>query len=154
MSTHRYVVLADGERARLEGLVRKGTAKARTITRARILLLSDRSRGCRGRRAPSYTIAQIADAVQCNVATVRNIRNRYFDEGLEAALIEKPRPGASLRPKVTGEVEAHLLAIARSAAPEGHTRWTLKLLADRLVELGLVDSISRDTVHRCLKRGR
>ena len=151
MSKHRQVVLTDQQRTHLENLVRKGTEKARTITRARILLLTDRSRGG---RAPARTLAQISDVLSCSVGTVRNVRNRFFDEGIESALVEKPRPGAAMRPKVTGEIEAHLLAIAQSAPPEGRKRWTLKLLSDKLVELNLVDSISRDTVHRWLKKGR
>jgi putative transposase len=148
MSKHRYVVLTDEQRQRLNHLIRAGSEKARTLTRARILLLADRAVGI------SRTDQQIAEALQCSKGTVQNVRHRCLDEGLEASLVEKPRPGASTRPKITGEIEAQLIAAACSAAPQGRTRWTLKLLADRLVELQLVQSVSCDTVHRVLKRGR
>jgi hypothetical protein len=79
------------------------------------------------------------------------VRHRFLDEGLEAALNEKPRPGASVRPKITGEVEAHLIAAACSAPPDGHARWTLTLLADRMVELGLVESLTSNAVGQRLR---
>ena len=148
MSKHRYVSLTDEQRQHLAELTRCGSSKARTLTRARILLLADRSQGA------VRTDIQIAQALQCNKGTVQNIRHRFLDEGLEAALVEKRRPGASLRPKVTGEIEAKLIAIACSSPPEGRSRWTLRLLAARLVELELVESISPDTVNQVLKRGR
>jgi transposase len=115
------------------------------------LLLADRSKAG-GNHA--RTDQQIAEALQCGKGTVQNIRHRYLDEGLEAALAERPRPGASTRPKITGEIEAQLIAAACSAPPEGRARWTLRLLADKLVELELVESVSCDTIHRVLKRGR
>ena len=148
MSKHRSLVLSKDERQHLENLIRSGSQKARTITRARILLLSDRS------QADQRTDQQVADSLLCSMGTVRNIRSRYLEEGLEAALTEKPRPGASIRPKITGDIQAHLLALARSAPPEGRAGWTLELLADKMVELKLVESISRNTIHRHLKGGR
>jgi hypothetical protein len=151
MSKHRYVLLTDEQRQHLDNLIRSGSARARIITRARILLLADRSKAS-GNHA--RTDQQIVDALHCSKGTVQNIRHRFLDEGLEAALADKPRPGASMRPKITGEIEAQLIAAACSAPPEGRARWTLKLLADRLVELELVESVSCDTIHRVLKRGR
>lgn len=138
-----YVVtLTPEERARLREMVNKGQAKARTLTRARILLLSDT-----GKRD-----ALIADALQVHVQTVRNMRKRWATEGVEAALTERPRPGAM--PKLNGKQEAFLVALACSEPPTGREHWTMQLLADRLVELKLVDSISDETVRRVLKKTR
>jgi hypothetical protein len=160
MSKHRKIVLTDDQRKHLENLIGSGSGKARMFARARILLLSDH--GEHSARSPLKDAdvvkdADVAAAVSCSVGRVRNIRHRFLDEGLQEALREKPRPGASVRPKITGDVEAHLIATACSAPPEGQARWTLKLLAERLVELGMVESVSRDTIHRHLndpKRGR
>lgn len=128
----------DEQRQQLNNLFRSGSGKARKLTRARILLLADKSASAGNERR---TDQQIADILLCSKGTVQNVRHRFLDDGLEAALNEKPRPGASVRPKITGEVEAHLIAAACSAPPDGHARWTLTLLADRMVELGLVESL-------------
>src|SRR5438270_194856 len=120
MSKHRNIILTDVQRRYLESLVRSGSARARSINRARILLLSDRS------QSPYRTAKQVAESLLCSRRTVDAIRKRYLNEGLESALTEKPRPGASVRPKITGEVEAKLIALACSAPPEGKARWTLK----------------------------
>lgn len=146
MSKHRHVELTDEQRQQLHDLIRRGTGKARSLTRARILLLTDRSQG------EHRTDEQVASAVLCTKGTVLSIRHRFLGEGLEAALTEKPRPGASLRPKITGEVEAKLISLTCSDPPEGHARWTLQLLADRLVELQALDSISDVAVMNCLKK--
>jgi transposase len=136
-----YVVeLTEEQRAFLHDLLRKGEAKARMLTRARILLLSDEGR----------TDRAIAEVLQVNPQTVRNIRKRFAEEGLEAALQERPRPGA--RPKLDGKGEAFLVALACSEPPEGREHWTMQLLAGRLVELGMVESISDETVRRVLKK--
>jgi len=146
MGKHRQVELSEQQRAELERMMRSGKASARTLTRVRILLLSDRSQG------QQRTLAAVAEAVMCSVSTVGNVCRRFLDEGLAAALSERERPGAV--PKVTGEVEAHLTMLACSAPPAGHGRWTLRLLADRLVELGYIDSISHVTVGEVLKKTR
>jgi hypothetical protein len=146
MSKHRHVELTDEQRQQLQDLIHRGTEKARTLARARILLLTDRSQGER------RTDEQVAAAVLCTKGTVLSIRHRFLAEGLEAALTEKPRPGASLRPKITGEVEATLVALTCSDPPEGHARWTLQLLANRLVELQAVESLSDVAVMNCLKK--
>lgn len=136
-----YAVELTGEqRSRLLELVRKGEAKARMLTRARILLLS----------AEGKTDRAIAEVLQVNPQTVRNIRKRFVEEGLTAALQERPRPGA--QPKLDGRQEAFLMALACSEPPEGREHWTMQLLADRLVELGVVESISDETVRRVLKK--
>lgn len=146
MSTKHRVELSEQERARLRGLLRRGAAPARVQTRARVLLLSDRSRGKR------RTDEEVAAAVLTSVSTAKRTRWRFLQEGLEAALAEQPRPGRP--PKITGEVEAQLTVLACSQPPEGHRRWTLRLLADRLVELGYVDSISHMAVGNRLKKMR
>lgn len=139
----RYIVdLTEGERAELLALLNKGVAPARRLTRARILLLADEG----------GTDREIAAALHGHPATVERTRRRCVEGGPEAALTDKPRPGG--RPKLGGKQEAHLVALACSAPPEGRTRWTMRLLADRLVELALVDTISDETVRRTLKKTR
>jgi transposase len=146
MATRNQVKLSEKERAHLQGLLRRGAAPARVQTRARVLLLSDRS--CGERR----TDEEVAAAVLTSLSTAKRTRWRFLQEGLEAALAEKPRPGRP--PKITGEVEAKLTLLACSQAPEGHARWTLRLLAGRLVELGYVESISHMAVSNRLKKTR
>lgn len=145
MSNHKYVVkLEDQERTDLTSLIRIGTSPARTQTRARILLLLDRSQG------EKRTSQQVAEAVMVSPSTVLNVGKRYHKEGLQAALYDKPRPGA--RPKLTGEIEATLIMLACSQPPEGYSRWTLRLLADKLIEIELVDYVSHVTVGEWLKK--
>jgi transposase len=138
------VKLSADERTLLEKLIRAGSAPARTIARARILLLVDRSQG------ESRSDEDVAEAVMVHERTVYNIRRRYASSGLNAAIHEKPRPGAV--PKITGEIEAQLVVLACSDPPEGHDRWTLQMFADKLVELELVESISPVAVYRRLKK--
>lgn len=136
-----YVVkLTDEQRSYLLDLLKKGEAKARTLIRARILLLS----------AEGKTDGFIADTLKVSTPTVRNIRKRFAEEGLEAALQDRPRPGAER--KLDGKREAFLIALACSQPPEGREHWTMQLLADRLVELEIVESISDETVRRTLKK--
>lgn len=144
MPTRHHVKLSEKERTQLRGLLRRGAAPARVQTRARVLLLSDRSQGKR------RTDEEVAAAALTSVSTTKRTRWRFLQEGLEAALAEKPRPGRP--PKITGEVEARLTVLACSQPPAGHARWTLRLLADRLVELGYVQSISHMAVGNRLKK--
>ena len=143
MSKKQDVYLTVERRTKLEEMIHKGESTAREQTRVRILLLSDRSQGQR------RTQAEIAEALRCSAATVGNICRRFIREGLEAAFSEKPRPGKP--PKVTAEVEAHLVAIVCSAPPPGHLRWTLRMLANRIVELEQVESISHVAIGSVLK---
>jgi len=144
MGKHTHIERTREERTELEKLIRTGNAPARTHTRARILLLSDRSQG------QKRTDQEVADAVLCCKNTVRNVRRRFLSGGLQAALYDKGWPGAS--PKFTGEVEAKLVMLACSEPPEGAARWTLRLLADKMVELHSVDSMSHVTVGEILKK--
>ena len=140
----KHIYLKDKERAELEQLIKSGINSARVITRARILLLLDRSQGKKRK------MEDVADAAMVSDGTVSNVKKRYFAGGVKGALYDKPRPGA--KPKVDGEVEAHLVALACSDPPEGYERWTLRLLADKLVALEVIDSISHVTVGEVLKK--
>ena len=140
----KHIYLKDKERAELEQLIKSGINSARVITRARILLLLDRSQGKKRK------MEDVADAAMVSYGTVSNVKKRYFAGGVKGALYDKPRPGA--KPKVDGEVEAHLVALACSDPPEGYERWTLRLLADKLVALEVIDSISHVTVGEVLKK--
>jgi len=144
MSKHRHIYLDEEEQILLTQLIRDDQTTARVQTRARILLLSDRSQG------QKRTLAQIAQSAICSVGTVRNIKRNYLTGGLEAALYEKPRPGAD--PTFTGETEAQLVMLACSDPPAGHASWSLRLLAERLIELEVVETISHVTVGTMLKK--
>lgn len=144
MGKHITIQLTDEQRSHLEKLIRSGAAPARTQTKARILLLTDRSQG------QQRTDQEVADALLCSKGTIVTMRKRFAAEGLDAALYDKPRPGA--KPKITGEVEAKLVTLVCSDPPDGHARWTLQLLANQLVTLGLLESISQVAVHQRLKK--
>jgi transposase len=124
----------------LKQLITKGNQKARTITRCRILLMANEGK----------TDTQIIEALNVARNTVRTVRYRYVHKGLESAINEKPRTGAPT--KFTGRDKAKVTAIACSKPPEGHARWTLRLIADAMVELDIVDNISHHTVQRVLKK--
>ena len=146
MPTTKYIIeLSEAERKELTEIVTKGTAKARTILRANILLASDRN----GKR---MTVAEITEAYHTTHTTVQTVRSTYAEKGLEAVLIRKKRETPPVAAKVTGEVEAHIIALACGDPPEGYSKWTLRLLADRSVELGYIDFISHMTVSRILKK--
>jgi hypothetical protein len=144
MRTKYHIHLSKENRQELETLISSGTSSARTQTRARILLLTDES------QKKKKGTEEISSALMCSLPTITNIRKKFVEGGLENALYDKPRPGAI--PKITGEIEAQLTLLACSAPPEGRSRWTLQLLADRLVELKLVDSISDVAVMHRLKK--
>jgi len=145
----KYVVqLSPEERERCAELVRSGAAPARTVTHARVLLKADS-----GPEGPGWTDAAIAEAMEVSTITVGKVRQRFVTEGLEATLKHYRGPNREYPHKLDGRQEAHLLALARSAPPEGRQQWSLRLLADRMVALEYVDSLSPMTVSRALKRG-
>jgi transposase len=144
MNKQNNVLLTDEQRTHLDKMIRSGSRCARQLARARILLLADQSSG------EHRTDRQIAEAVRVCPLTVSRVRHRFLEEGLDVALTEKPRPGHP--PKITGEVEAQLITLACSDPPEGQARWTLRLLADRLVELECVSSLSHVAVGNALKK--
>jgi transposase len=138
----RYIVkLSEEEKKELHALTHKGTCGVRKLRRAQMLVLADEG----------LTDEEIARALNGSVSTVERVRKRFVEEGLEAALSERSRPGA--RRKLDGRQEAYLLALASSDPPEGKKRWSMQLLADRLVELEIVEEISDETVRRTLKKG-
>ena len=137
----RYIVnLSEEERKDLLGLINRGKTSARKVRRAQVLLLADEGK----------TDEFISKALHVAITTPGRLRKRFVEEGLEAALNEQPRPGGT--PKLQGKDEAMLVALACSAPPEGRKRWSMQLLADRLVELGLFESLSDETVRRTLKK--
>ena len=144
----RYVVeLELEERARLERMVSVGKRAAAKLTHARVLLQADQSAA-----GPAWTDARIAEGLGVTTRTVENIRRRFVEQGLQAALERKKQCRPSRERLLDGAKEAKLTAICCSKAPNGRRRWTLQLLADRLVELNIVDSISYETVRRTLKK--
>ncbi len=141
MSRRRSIVpLTDDEREQLRRMVRTGKHAARTITRAQILLLS---------ASGEHTVAAICRMLEVCPATVYNVRARYRTDGLDAALVEKPRPGFPRR--VTPRAEAQITTIACSTPPEGRRRWTIQLITDRLVELYGTE-LSDESVRQVLKK--
>lgn len=142
----KYIVrLADEERKQLEVLIARGKAAAYKIRHANILLKVDAE-------GPCWTDERIAEAFSVNVNTVRNVRQRFVERGFEAALGRKKQDEPSRKRILDGKGEAHLIAVRCSDPPDGRDRWTLKLLADKLVELEIVESISDQTVRRTLKK--
>jgi transposase len=142
----QYVVeLTAEERQQLTELVRKGKALARKIEHARILLKADQSRDA------GWTDAQIAEAYGVSVLTVVRIRQRFVEQGLEDALVRRQHEQGARR-KIDGAAEAKLIALACSAPPEGRNRWTIRLLADKIVELEIVTAVGRETVRKTLKK--
>jgi transposase len=135
-----FINLSDAERHELLELTRKGELKARSMKRALILLKADEG----------LSDPQIMAAIHGSRPTVERIRKRFVEGGLERALNEDPRPGQ--KRKLDGRGEAQLIAVACSQAPDGHEHWTLRLLADKLVQLEVVDSISYETVRRTFKK--
>jgi hypothetical protein len=147
MAKARYIVeLTSEERFKLERLLRKGKVAAYKQRHARILLLTDQGTSSKGKMGDSA----IAEAVNCGTATVERIRKRFVLEGFEAALGRKNRTNYSRQ--IDGDAEAHLITLACSSPPKGRERWTLRLLADKMVELEVVEHCSKDTVHRTLKK--
>lgn len=141
------VILSDTEREELKRLIAAGTAPARKLTHARILLKADQSPD-----GPGWVDEKVADAVETSQPTVSRVRKQCFEEGLQAALNRRP-PNREYRRKLDGEQEARLVALACSEPPEGQARWSLRLLADKLVELEIVEEdLSYQTVRRTLKK--
>lgn len=142
----KYIVeLTAEERQQLRELVSKGKALARKIQHAQILLKADQS------RAAGWTDERIAEAYGVSVLTVGRIRQRLVEHGFEDALVRRQHKQAP-RCKIDGEAEAKMVAIACSPPPEGRRRWTIRLLAEKMIELKIVDSVGRETVRKTLKK--
>ena len=143
----RYLVtLTDEERGGLEHLIRAGKGAVRKLTRARILLEADCGAG-----GPDWDDASIAESLEIGIATVERTRKQFVEEGVEAALTRR-RPQREYQRKLDGDAEAHLIALACGEAPPGHARWTLRLLADQMVALEYVDTVSHEAVRQTLKK--
>jgi transposase len=147
MAKRHRVTLENSERDELARLLSKGKADVRRLKHAQILLKADASEG-----GLAWTDERIAEAVGCGTATVERVRRRFVEEGLELALSPYRTPRREYRTKLDGEQEAKLIATACSTPPQDRSRWTLRLLADKLVELKVVDSISHETVRQALKK--
>lgn len=140
----RYIVeLTDAERHKLKEIISKNHANRSTIVNAYILLKSDVTCG--------WTYADIATSYEVSTKKVERVKKRFVEEGFDAALVRKPVTNTHCR-KITGAEEAHLIALCCSPPPEGQTTWTLRMLADKMVELAIVDSVSHETVRRTLKK--
>jgi len=143
----KYVVtLTDEEREQLTQLISHGKAAAKKLTHARILLKADNRPG-----SPAWDDKAISVAVEVGTATVERVRRQFVEEGLAAAL-ERRASQRHYERKLDGVAEAHLIALTCSKAPEGRKEWTMQLLADRMVVLGHVPAVSRETVRRTLKK--
>ena len=148
MPQKKYLVtLTAEERDQLTRLATVGKASARTLTRARILLKADQADG-----GPAWLDADIAEALDCGLRTVERVRQRFVERGLDDALTHKEQQTPRRQRVFDGAAEARLIALACSQPPDGRAGWTLRLLADRLVELEVVESVSRETVRRALKK--
>jgi transposase len=144
----KYTVQLDAkQRQMLESMLRGGKATARSQTHARILLKADQ-----GSSGPGWTDEQIAEALAVGKATVERVRKRFVDGGLLDALVRRPQPERPEQRKMDGELEARLVTLACSQVEGGRERWTMRLLADKLVQLGYVDAISHQTVWVTLKK--
>jgi transposase len=144
----KYIVkLTQEERETLLSMLKKGKALANKLMHARVLLEVDERNSATKKKSDET----IADGLHISAKTVARIRQRFVEEGLEAALLRRPHANPKSR-KINGEQEAHLIALCCSKPPEGRSRWTLKLLANRLVELDHIDSVSPVTISRVLKK--
>ena len=148
MKKKYHVTLTLEERCELERMISAGKAAARKLTHARILLKADEAEG-----GPGWSDPDIAEALDVGLSTVWRVRQRFVEEGTAAALTPQPSKRVYER-KLDGAVEAYLIAVACSKPPKGRKRWTLRLLADRMVVLGHADELSYETVRRVLKKTR
>ena len=147
MPSVKYKIeLTDTDRKALMEIVTKGKSPAKSILRANILLASD----CSAKK--QMTVAEVARAFSTTPTTVQNVRTSYVLNGLDATVNRKKRETPPIPAKVTGDVEAHIIALACGEPPEGYTRWTARLLADKCVELNYAESLSHMTVSRVLKK--
>lgn len=148
MANKKFVVeLAPAERARLKELISKGKAPAKMILKARILLKADQ-----GGHGEGWSDEEICEALDTNIWMVTRVRAKLVTEGLDAVLTRKQRATPPIEPIFDGEKQAQLTALACSEPPEGHARWSLRLLADRVVELEIVERAHFNTVGRALKK--
>lgn len=150
MANKKFVVgLSSEERQQLDDLTSKGKAAAKTILKARILLKADQGEGGEG-----WSDERICEALDTNVSMVSRVREKLVTEGFAAVLTRKKRERPPVEPIFDGEKQAHLIALACSQPPEGYGRWTIRLLADAVVERGIVEAAHHNTIQRALKKTR
>ncbi len=143
----KYIVeLSEQQREELKDLISKGKSPARKLMHARILLKADASEG-----GPNWQDEQISEALDVSLSTIGRVRQRFVEEGTDAA-IERRKGSGYREPKFDREKEAHLIALACSKCPEGQERWTVRLLANKMVELNYIESLSYETVRQTLKK--
>ena len=147
MSPRYRVTLTEQERSELETLTRRGKTHARRFVHARALLLCDA-----GPHGPAWSVADVAEALGVTSRTIEHLKKRFVEDGLDAALERKSREKPPREVIFDGAFEARLIALACSDTPEGHRRWTVRLLADKAVELKFASSVSHMTVQRVLKK--
>ena len=146
----KFVVkLSEAERNHLQGLINKGKSPAKRLLKARILLKTDA-----GAHGEGWSDGRVVEALDTNLSMVTRVRQQFVEEGLEAALSRKQRANPAITPIFDGEKEARLVALACSTPPEGRARWTLRLLEEKVVELGIVERASDNTIGRVLKKTR
>lgn len=144
----KYIVkLSKDEHDKLQKLIKSGRGPARMFTRARIILKADQ-----GEHGPSWGDDKISDALDVTVQTIERVRKQLVEEGLDAVLSRRHYTQKVSRKKIDGDVEAHLIALSCSEPPEGYARWTLRMLADKVVELGYVETISHEAIRQTLKK--
>ena len=144
----KYIIkLSIDERNTLKKLITSGRGPARMFTRARILLKADQ-----GISGPNWSDEKISDALDVTVQTIERVRKQFVEEGFDAVLSRRQYTQKVSRKKIDGKVEAHLIALSCSEPPEGSARWTLRLLADKIVELGYVESVSHEAIRQTLKK--
>jgi transposase len=134
------IQLSEEERQEVEGFIRRGKANARTLTRAHVLL----------KAADGWTITRLSETFNISPATVSNIRQRYREGGINAVLTDRRQQNR--RRALSGAAEAMIVAVACSPVPDGHDHWTVRMIRDKLVEMGVVDHVSHGTVHHALKK--
>jgi len=140
------VELSEEERDKLEKIVSSGKSAARTIRRSNILLSTN------DKRKPKLPIREVADIYNVSPNTVNTIRKSYAEKGLDGTIKRKKRETPPVAPKITGEVEAKIIALSCTSPPEGYCRWTIRLLTKKVIELGYIDSIGRTSVNEVLKK--
>ena len=146
MSKYR-VKLTRAQRQQLERMVKSGTAAARAILHAQVLLKTDS-----GEDGPRWSVQQIQSALGVGSTMIKRIRHLFVEQGLEAAVQRKPQPPRPQQRTINGEQEAHVIAVLCTEQPEGQERWTLRALRDRVIELEIVETVSHETLRTVLKK--
>lgn len=141
------IELTQEQRAQLEEVISKGSAKARKIQHAQVLLKIDS-----GKNGPNWSDQQVKEAFNVSPTTIWRIRQRFLERGMDDAMNRRPQPERPEKRKITGKQEAELIALSCTEAPAGHSRWSIRLLTKRVIELNIVEEIGRETIRLVLKK--